>query len=157
MIVNPQLIPEEGVTVTGEEDPSIIDIVDPSTSFHSPITYRLRLLRTGQILLVRGSLQTTGSFVCSRCLKEFTGPIRVEEFGREKELGPDEGKIDLTPDIREDIILAIPAKPLCRADCRGICPLCGKDLNRGECGCAAAEIDSPFARLDRIKVKKPKG
>ncbi len=93
MIVNLRLIPEEGVTVTGEEDPAIIDVVDPSTSFHGPITYRLRLMRTGRILVIRGSVETTGSFTCSRCLKEFTGPIRVKDFGREKEIGPDEGKI----------------------------------------------------------------
>lgn len=157
MIVNLRLIPDGGITVEGEEDPAIIDIDDPSTAFFHPIGYRLRLNRAGQILLVRGHLKTTGSFTCSRCLKEFKAPILVADFGREKEIGPEEVKIDLTPDIREDIILAIPAKPLCRADCRGICPLCGKELNQGDCGCPAPVSDSPFARLDRLTVKKPKG
>jgi len=134
MIVNLRLIPEGGVAVEGEEDPAIIDIDDPGTAFRRPIGYHLRLTRAGRILLVRGRLETTGSFTCARCLKEFTGPLRVNDFGREKEIGSEEEKIDLTPDIREDIILAIPAKPLCRADCRGICPLCGKELNQGDCG-----------------------
>ncbi len=157
MIVNPQSIPEGGITVEGEEDPEIIDIDDPVAAFPSPIRYRLRLTRVGRMLLVRGRLETTGRFTCSLCLEEFSGPIRVDDFGREVEIGTEEGKIDLTPDIREDIILAIPAKPLCRADCRGICLLCGRDLNRGDCGCPAPADDSPFAQLTRLTVKKPKG
>ena len=157
MIINLRLISGAGATVEGTEDPAIIDIDDPTTTFLHPIAYHLRLMRTGRMLVVRGRLETTGSFVCSRCLKKFTGPIRVEDFNREKEIGPEEGKIDLTPDIREDIILAIPAKPLCRADCRGICPLCGKDLNRGDCDCPAPSGDSPFARLDRATFEKPEG
>ena len=157
MIVDPRSIPDGGITVEGEEDPAIIDIDDPLAVFPLPIRYRLRLNRVGRMLLVRGRLGTTGRFTCARCLKEFSGPVRVDDFGREVEIASEEGKIDLTPDIREDTILAIPAKPLCRADCRGICLICGRDLNRGDCGCTAPADDSPFAKLTRLTVKKPKG
>lgn len=157
MIINLRLIPDGGLTVEGEEDPSIIDIDDPGAVFRRPITYRFRVARAGGILLVRGLLETTASFTCALCLKEYSAPVRVADFGREKEVGEDQEKIDLTGDIREDIILAIPAKPLCRADCRGICPLCGKELNEGECGCADPGPDSPFARLDQLMEDNPKG
>ncbi len=157
MIVSLSLIPDGGLTVEGEEDPVIIDLDDPLVDFSQPIGYLLRVTRTGRLLLVRGSLETTASFTCSRCLKEFTGPVRVAGFERTKEIGDSQEKIDLTGDIREDIILAIPVKPLCRADCRGICPLCGKELNDGECGCSDQAADSPFAKINPLAENNQKG
>jgi len=157
MIVNLSLIPEGGLTVEGEEDPAIIDIDDPLLAFPRPIGYRLRVFRTSRLLLVRGTLETEVSFTCSRCLKKFTAPVRVAAFGREKEIEENQVKIDLTGDIREDIILAIPVKPLCRADCRGICPYCGKELNEGRCGCPDRAADSPFAKIDLFSTTNQEG
>lgn len=143
--------------VEGEEDPSIIDLDDPLVVFSHPIAYRLRVNRVGNLLLIRGSLETKVSFACSCCLKNFTQTVRVAKFEREEEIGPDQEKIDLTEDIREDIILAIPVKPLCQADCRGICPLCGKELNDGECGCSDHMADSPFAKINLFTGNNRKG
>ncbi len=157
MIVNLRLIPDGGLTVEGEEDPGIIELDDPLVDFSHPVGYRLPLTRTGSLLLVRGRLETRACFTCSRCLVNFTAPVRVEDFHREREIGADEEKIDLTGDIREDIILAIPVKPLCRADCRGICPLCGKELNEEECGCSNRAADSPFAKINPFTGNNQKG
>jgi len=60
--------------------------------------------------------------------------------------------LDLTEAIRQNAIVAIPMKPLCREDCAGICPKCGKDLNQGECGCPTEEVDPRWAKL--LKLKK---
>ncbi len=139
----------------GEEAPSIVDIEDPGAAFSHPIAYRLRLQLVGRTLVVRGELETTARFTCALCLKEFESPIRVHAFGRELETGSAAGEIiDLTGDIREDIILAIPAKPLCRADCRGLCPLCGGPLDERDCGCRdSGPSDSPFAGLNPIPAE----
>ncbi len=138
----------------GEESPAIIDIDDPVATFSHPVNYHLRVVRAGRILVVRGRLETEVTLTCSRCLEKYSFSLLVPDFGRELELVGDETIIDLTGDIREDIILATPVKPLCRADCRGLCPVCGGDSNQEDCGCSRGPADSPFGKLNRRFFQK---
>lgn len=85
--------------------------------------------------------------VCRRCLAEFITPIdqTVEViFSADPELQDDPSvyplteplaQVDLRPALREELALSVDAFPLCREDCRGLCPRCGADLNRGPCLC----------------------
>ncbi len=57
-------------------------------------------------------------------------------------------KVDINNLVRDDIILRVPMKFLCSPDCKGICPICGKNLNDGECGCKSSSIDP---RLEALK------
>ena len=57
-------------------------------------------------------------------------------------------KIDVEALLRDDILLELPSKNLCREDCRGLCPLCGKNLNDGACGCQTKAVDP---RLEVLK------
>jgi uncharacterized protein len=87
--------------------------------------------------------------VCRRCLTEFVMPVAesVEVmFSTDPDLQDDPsvyplaeplGQVDVRPAVREELALAVDAFPLCREDCRGLCPRCGADLNRGACGCTA--------------------
>jgi len=87
--------------------------------------------------------------VCRRCLTEFIMPVAesVEVlFSPDPDLQDDPSvypladpmaRVDVKPAVREELALAVDAFPLCREDCRGLCPRCGADLNRGACGCAA--------------------
>lgn len=56
-------------------------------------------------------------------------------------------ELDLGPMLREQVILANPMQPLCRRDCRGLCPVCGEDRNLVQCGCVEARPPNPFAVL----------
>ncbi len=68
-----------------------------------------------------------------------------------------EGKeIDLKPAVREQILLQIPGSPLCREDCKGLCPRCGKDLNEGDCGCDRTVLDPRWAALKGLQLEKKK-
>ena len=58
--------------------------------------------------------------------------------------------IDLGPLVRDAIVLDLPAAPLCREDCRGLCPQCGADRNEGDCSCAAPK-DPRWANLDVLR------
>jgi uncharacterized protein len=60
-----------------------------------------------------------------------------------------DARLELEDVVQEQIFLARPMKPVCRPDCRGLCPRCGADLNQGPCSCAAPEPISPFAALRR--------
>lgn len=64
-----------------------------------------------------------------------------------------DGMIDIGPLVREVLALALPMKPLCREDCLGLCPVCGKSLNDGPCGCRVEVIDPRLAALaDAFRV-----
>ncbi|MBI2324444.1 MAG: DUF177 domain-containing protein [Chloroflexi bacterium] len=97
--------------------------------------------------LIAGDARATVSAECVRCLTPIEAPVRARfaeqyyatlnvDTGTPMPQAPLDAKtighdfrIDLTPLIREEVILAMPLKPLCRPDCRGLCPVCGTDLN----------------------------
>jgi DUF177 domain-containing protein len=97
-----------------------------------------------------GRLATRARSACRRCLEPVVAPIAAEVaalFAQAADALDDPDayplparatEIDLTPAIREELILAAPQYVLCREDCRGLCPRCGQDLNAGPCGCAPA-------------------
>jgi uncharacterized protein len=60
-------------------------------------------------------------------------------------------EVDLAPLVRETMILALPTKPLCREDCRGLCPRCGANRNGGECGCRQEWSDPRLEVLRDLK------
>jgi uncharacterized protein len=116
------------------------------------VRVQLKLLKTGEKLTAKGDVTFALMLECSRCLtefrKEFTENLDVFFLpgfseSKEKGLSEDEVKtlfygstgIDLLPVIRDTILLAMPMKPLCSEDCKGLCPKCGKNLNEGPCGC----------------------
>lgn len=122
-----------------------------------PVTVKLVLTNTGEILLANGFLKTTLRLTCSRCLEAFPYRLDVpfivgykeakkqktEDTGNEDlEVRAFSGdRIDITEDVRDTLLLALPMKPLCRQDCKGLCPHCGKNLNEGPCGCKEEEVD----------------
>ena len=68
----------------------------------------------------------------------------LTEFGL---MVPEDAQIDLQPILREYALLEVPIKALCRPDCRGLCPVCGQDLNKRDCGHRPERGQSPFAAL----------
>ncbi len=72
-----------------------------------------------------------------------------EPDGDEYVLAPD-GKVELDELLREDVLLDLPGKFLCREDCKGLCPRCGKNLNQGDCGCPKQEVDPRLAALQAL-------
>ena len=69
--------------------------------------------------------------------------------GESYALGHD--RVDLEPLARESLILDLPLAPLCRDDCRGLCPTCGADLNQGACDCPVETVDPRWAALDVLR------
>jgi uncharacterized protein len=142
------------------------------------ITGRVKLTRTNRGILVQGTFKTRVPEDCSRCLKSFESPLTFsleEEFfpaidvnsGTPLEVPDEPGSfmidehhiLDLREAIRQNALLAIPMKPLCREDCPGICPQCGTDLNQGNCECNKAVVDPRWAKLVQLssagkKIKK---
>jgi len=103
---------------------------------------------------------------CRRCLADTTVHVQDEAHVIFAEAGSDEAddpdvqvldersnQIDLRPSVREQWLLNVPSYAVCREDCKGLCPTCGKDLNEGPCDCPAA-TDSRWDALRKIKTNK---
>jgi uncharacterized protein len=112
----------------------------------------------------RGDLKTAIGTVCRRCLNDVSVPVRaaVDILFTEDQSADDPSvyvippralAIDLAPAVREELILAVPAFALCREDCRGLCPRCGRDLNSGPCECDPDAPDPRWAGLSDLKQR----
>ncbi len=108
----------EGETIEGE-----VFCVDIDEEFVHPfggVRYRLDLSLCGTELLVQGHLEQDFDLVCSRCGEDFDTTIKVEDFTESYEVGEKTQNVDLTEDVRESIILNLPAYPVCRESCPGL-------------------------------------
>lgn len=113
--------------------------------------------RTPQGLLLTGVFEAILTAQCVRCLKEFDQAVRWEmtelyAFNQKSVTDsglilPDDAHIDLAPLVRDYALIEIPINPICKPDCKGLCPVCGQDRNKKDCGHRAETNDSPFAAL----------
>ena len=71
----------------------------------------------------------------------------LETIKEDELLVPEEGYIDLSPILREYLMIDFPTKPICKADCQGLCQECGTNLNHNECDCEEIDIDPRMAKL----------
>ncbi len=132
-----------------------------------PVNADLHDTRFGEDIYIKGTVKTTVAMECSRCLAGYTETIeaqvdahffpKMEEIDMEDsdEYNFHEGEtIDLYQTLHDGLGLAVPLKPLCREDCKGLCPKCGADLNAAECECSKKEIDGRLAVLKNLKLDK---
>jgi uncharacterized protein len=120
----------------------------------------VRLTRTAQGLYAKGTLQASTRVECVRCLTEFDHLLTAEVndlFTYPPDPGadpllviPETGVLDLTPLVREVLLLDLPMQPLCRPDCQGLCPECGGNRNLSPCEHPEAEIDPRLAALKSL-------
>lgn len=104
-------------------------------------------------VIARGTIAFPAILRCNRCLEEWTEELSaqfLEVFGTEELPIGKEGFIDLEQTLRDEASLAIPMVPLCRPDCKGLCPTCGTDLNTDPCTGHAEEGTSPFGALRHL-------
>ncbi len=140
---------------------------DAVTAYLGPIVGRGEVVNTAGVLTARGEITARMQCVCDRCGAPFELERRVEvntplvpqeetdsgEGGYESETFPLEGDwLDLDDLLETAFILDMPTKFLCRDDCKGLCPKCGKNLNDGECDCRP-DIDPRFAVLEQLLDK----
>ncbi|MGH7790518.1 MAG: YceD family protein [Candidatus Binatia bacterium] len=136
-------------------------------AFAGPATIALTHYRSGQDVFLDGQTRSRVVGQCARCAEAFEFAhdpsfsfILVPRAGRwaDEDLeggGGDmvwyEGdEIDVSPLVRERLMLSLPTLPLCREDCQGLCPQCGRNLNQGACGCPAVG-DPRLAILHGLK------
>jgi len=135
-----------------------------------PAALAFEIFKDNEQFRLAGSVRTRLELPCSRCVEPFTMPVeqafdlryqpRARNTGEgEREIEEDDlttafyehEEIDLGQLMREQFYLALPMKPLCREECKGLCPICGTNLNRGTCDCKREWEDPRFGALKAIK------
>jgi len=124
---------------------------------------------------LRGECSTQLELVCARCLEPVPYDVKtdfdqifrpLDASGRTGEHSISQGEteidfysgegIQLEDALKEQVLLSLPSKPLCREDCRGLCVHCGANLNTAACGCRPATIDPRWESLASVKAKLKK-
>lgn len=162
MIIKVADIQDEGLTIA---DPAELAAPYADRSWRLE-DIRLVLTREGEDVLVAGEIRAAVPLTCGRCLEEFQVVVRTAVDARyvprpplgDVELAADDldldfydhGQLDLAMLVETETTLALPMKPLCRADCRGLCPSCGANRNLVACRCAERPLDPRLAVLRRL-------
>ena len=122
-------------------------------TIEAPMTVKGRVVGLADSVMAELSVSGTARFVCARCLTEWEGTVSADAE-HHFAIVPDEdgypvveGHIDLIAPALEELALALPAAPVCREDCEGLCPTCGSDLNEEPCQGHEDDPGSPFAVL----------
>ena len=151
-------------------DPGMFSADREAFQVVAPVALSFDILKDKEQFHLTGTIRTTLELPCSRCLEAFTSPVdasfdlryqphALNTGNDEREIEEDDlstafyenDEIDLGQLMREQFYLSVPMKPLCQDDCRGLCPVCGTNLNRGTCACKQDWEDPRLAALRNLK------
>ena len=158
LIVNLRQLAEHSARLKGELPVAELDLDlrDDLIRAEKPLRYELEVQRLDNELLVQGRLVLPLHCKCVRCLKDFELPLRLEKWAQSLALSGEEkvpisgDSVDLTPYVREDILLEFPQHPLCETECRGLPTQTGKAKNSTKPGDSQKE-PSAWTELDKLK------
>lgn len=150
-------------------DPDSLDLPQEEVAFSTPVKIRGTLTVTEDNFIIQANMATDADFECCRCLKaikeHITGDVAVlyEKTDRaipdSKDLTAADDvevldyntkAIDISHRIEEIIRLNLPYKPLCSEDCKGLCSICGANLNEATCDCKIEEVDPRWHALQAL-------
>jgi uncharacterized protein len=129
-------IPVDGFTIEEDLSPKDLDLETEQIRFSSPLRVSAEVSRITNAVSVKLQVSAKLHFSCSRCLED-SETVFDKKFGLNYPVVKSDRFIDLNPEIREEIIIDYPIKPLCKASCKGLCLKCGKNLNQGGCTCGS--------------------
>lgn len=162
------------VAEKAEKFPALLDLQEQGqVRFDEPVRGMLRAFRADDYIEVQGRIETRAQMPCSRCLEKAVVPIAVDialtftpraaESDHEPEeevelqaedlglISFDGDEIDLHEALQEQIIMALPLRPLCNEKCQGLCPRCGVNRNLEDCECSSPVLNNKFAALKDFK------
>jgi uncharacterized protein len=175
-------ITDAGLTMDEQVDSLTLPLLnavshEEGVRFIGPVHTRVHATLSGETVLIEGSVDTTVRLPCSRCLEPFASTLAIDfsvtampqlpsiadpQDPRDTELAAEDmnvivyhgESVALDDEISQQIIMALPFKPLCRDTCMGLCGHCGANLNQGACQCRQQEQNNPFAILKTLSLPK---
>jgi DUF177 domain-containing protein len=168
MIIDVNKISDKGYALNDTIEIDNSQLLEDDSSFLESIDFQIFFKRQDRRIQAQGKIKTAISLVCVRCLEPFELKINsrfdIILFPKEmidqrstalededlEYIFYDNDQIDLEKILVEQVNLFIPFKPVCRAECKGICPGCGANLNRGACPCDQAKNEIKFM-FEKVK------
>jgi uncharacterized protein len=149
------------------EKPEDLDLSAELTRFEEPVRVQLTVQKSSDEVIISGRVATRAQATCVRCLEGFPVSLdaelrRVANVVPDKQVGDDTGDPDfiflpeslpvwnVSEVLREVILLALPDNPVCRENCRGLCPGCGANLNSGQCRCERPQTQGSLSQLSQL-------
>ena len=162
---------DEGVTEFDVTvDAAALDLQLADFEVVAPVAMSISVGRSMQMFNIRARVQTAVRGECCRCLAPAQADVEAKirfllqrKEGSEEEyealeeeddvdlVDPGAKEFDLTERLRDAVILELPMRLYCKADCKGLCAQCGADLNAGDCGCAGETTDPRWEALAQLK------
>lgn len=133
MLIDINSLPEGRQIVLSEAE-SIEGLDIAGVKPRGPLEVKAKITKIADTVDINLSLKAEVLVECSRCLSEKEEVI-TKNFRLDFNIEKEQKDIDITEDIRQELMLGYPLKPLCSPSCKGLCPKCGKNLNEGPCGC----------------------
>lgn len=134
-------IPSDGIKLEEEVNALSLSPETDLIKFQGPIKIKADVYKITNTVSVALGLQAIMRCQCSRCLDDFEINLK-KDLKLSYPVNKSDLLIDLDEDIRQEIILDYPIKLLCSQNCKGLCPKCGKNLNKGGCSCAITQKTS---------------
>jgi uncharacterized protein len=147
MKVHQNQIPIEGLHLEGEDPAAILELNDPSIEPRGPVKWSVDIGLADGGLFATGKLEIDLEMECVACLRKFTFPLRVEDFATQVELKGHE-TVDLTDQMREDILLALPPYPHCDWNGQNVCKGAMRESKEN-----LGESQHTWDELDKLKFK----
>lgn len=153
------------------EDPESLGLAAEMHRFEQPVQVQISVQKSDDEVVLSGRVHTHVISTCVRCLEEFDVGIdealrRVANIVPDKQVQEDTGDPDfvflpmslpvwdLDDAVREVILIALSENPLCREDCKGLCPQCGANLNRETCRCERREHRGALSQLSELLERR---
>ncbi|HEY8361587.1 MAG TPA: DUF177 domain-containing protein [Tissierellaceae bacterium] len=158
---------DEALYFEGEVSLKGLDLKDGIT-IEEPVKCKGEIYKVDGNKVINLKISYKYNDICDRCLKPTTKNVETTLFGKlvegkKEEDAEEEGfdevifyqnnSLDLKEYIRKQVILSLPMKTLCKEDCKGLCPVCGADLNTTQCNCIHENIDPRLEKLREFLSK----
>jgi uncharacterized protein len=164
MIIDIDRLPADGIDISRDFEFFNSELVEEEAVFLEPVHADISIKKVGDEILLKGTITTTMSFICCRCLSPFELYIDShfdlvylpEELEEEKEQLDTEDlhknfysnqRVNIRSILLEQLNLTFPTRPLCSEDCPGLCPICGKNIREEGCSCDLSHKDPRLAKL----------
>jgi uncharacterized protein len=132
-------VEKEPVFLEGSEPSEFWGLPEGDTySSDTPVTYELQARAVAGAILVTGSVKGSVNARCGRCLEDITLEIssgEIELYYAKADISDEE--LDITADLRDELLIELPMNPVCSEECQGLCPVCGTNRNQSSCSCTA--------------------
>jgi len=166
MKVDLRLIKQDGSRFRFSELAGDLELAMEGFEFPEPIDVDLLASKSGDEVIVQGRVNATVEMECSRCLESFEMEVDPKiqfviqlldtsqpQYSEDDDfiiLPRTTGEYEISDRVREAILLELPLKPLCSEDCRGLCPMCGVNLNETDCECTPDKTDERWDSLKQL-------